>query len=176
MSDNDEQEGALIDDDEGDDDEIECDCPVLDAEDWDGVESDWGDIAFLKTNVRAAIGVPIGYATKRAELRRRAESMGASVAEDAMFLLGPGRFSRPLLLEVEGVEDGAEEVFRPGGVAYSRLYEAPYGEFRKLLEQFAAEAEEEYGRTPEAVYLWYLTCRTCSNERNFETLFVAHYA
>ena len=75
-----------------DDEDESCDCPVLDPVDWDGVESDWGDITFLKGTSKAMLGVPTGLRETRDELRDRADAIGASVPEDAMVLLGEGRF------------------------------------------------------------------------------------
>lgn len=169
-----------LDDDELEEDEEElesCECPVLDADEWDEVESDWSDIVFIRGNMRAAMGVPLGYGTKRLELERRAAELGAEAGLDAMFLLGEGRFSRPILLELEEDPGGdAKDIYRPGGVAYTRLIPAPYGEFKKRADAFVEEATEEYGRHPDGLWVWYLTCRTCSAARDFETLFVAHYA
>ena len=80
-----------------------CDCPVLDKEEWDGVESDWSDITFLKTTTNAVLGVPVGYNAALADLRKRAAELGAIIPEDAMLLNGAGKFRRPVLLEVDAV-------------------------------------------------------------------------
>jgi hypothetical protein len=118
----------------------------------------------------------VGYYRKRRELAAKAESAGAHVPDDAMILIGEGRFSRPMLIEVENAPEGRRDIVRPGGVAYSHLVEAPPGHVGNLRGAFLVEAEKRYGRAPDNVYLWYLTCRECSAERNFETLLVAHYA
>ena len=152
-----------------------CDCPELDPADWDGVESDWGDITFVATTVNAVAGVPVGFETARRALFDRAAALGATIPEGAMLLIGEGRFRRPLLLEVENVPDGERDVVRPGGVAYTRLVQAPWGELARAAKQLRAEAVERYGRQPSNIYAWYLTCRACSRERNFATLLVAHY-
>ncbi|MCK9517971.1 MAG: hypothetical protein M0R74_02920, partial [Dehalococcoidia bacterium] len=99
----------------------------------------------------------------------------ATVPEDAMFLLGAGRFRRPVLLEVEDPKPGAKDVVRPGGFAYTRLVSAPWGEMQKAVDTTESIAREKYGRKPNDLWVWYLTCRECSQERNFETLFVAHF-
>lgn len=151
-----------------------CDCPRLDPADWDGVESDWTDIAFLQDSVNALLGVPIGYGTIRHHLEDRARRAGATIPADAMVLLGGGRLSRKLLLEVEDVPAGLK-VTRPGGFAFSRLLEVPWGEMKSAVERTKTEAREKYGRKPDDVWIWYLTCRECSAARKFETLVVAHY-
>ncbi|HEX6030587.1 MAG TPA: hydrolase [Tepidiformaceae bacterium] len=151
-----------------------CDCPRLDPEDWDRVESDWSDIAFLKGSTTAVVGVPTGFEKTRDELRRRAEQLGATVPEDAMVLLGGGQFRRAVLLEIEGPAS-AKDVVRPGGIAYTRLLEAPLGAIKRVVAETETEARERYGRAPDEMWLWYLTCRVCSRERNFETLVLAHY-
>ncbi|MBI5946507.1 MAG: hypothetical protein HY875_00020 [Chloroflexi bacterium] len=152
-----------------------CDCPVLDPADWDGVESDWSDIAFLKTSTTAVLGVPMGFGSTRAELAGAAARLGATVPEDAMLLLGPGRFRRTLMLEVEGAPAGAKGVERPGGIVYTRLLSAPWGKMQARLDETRDAAREKYGRPPDHLWIWYLTCRVCSADRDFETLFVAHY-
>jgi|GEM_PF-951141 len=153
-----------------------CDCPELDRADWDGVESDWSDIAFVKTTTSAVLGVPMGFDSARDELQRKAKKLGATVPDDAMLLNGAGRFRRPMMLEVEGAPQGARDVVRPGGVAYTRIYEAPWGQLKKFASELEREATARYGRKPDDVWVWYLTCRHCSRRRNFETLILAHYA
>ncbi|MBE7519363.1 MAG: hypothetical protein HS107_08965 [Thermoflexaceae bacterium] len=153
----------------------ECACPRLDPADWHDVESDWSDIAFVKGAVSALLGVPVGYAGARAALEKKARAAGATIPPDAMFLLGSGRFRRPMLVEVEGADRRAKGIHSPGGVAYSRLVEAPWGEMRRVVEETREAAIARYGRRPDSLLLWYLTCRECSRERNFETLVIAHY-
>lgn len=151
-----------------------CSCPRLERDEWDGVESDWSDITFVKTMTTAVLGVPVGYDGTRDELRKKAAKAGATVPDDAMLLNGSGRFRRPVMLEVEGASDGAE-LERPGGVAYTRIFEAPWGQLKKVADQTEQEAEQKYGRKPDAIWIWYLTCRYCSKARNFETLVAAHF-
>lgn len=153
----------------------ECACPRLDPEEWDAVESDWSDIAFVKTMTSAVLGVPVGFDSARGELRKKAERMGATIPADPMLLIGPGKFRRPILLEVEDAPERARDIERPGGIVYTRLLPAPWGELPKAAEQVRKEAFERYGRDPDDLWVWYLTCRECSRERNFETLLVAHY-
>lgn len=151
-----------------------CGCPQLDPEDWHEVESDWSDIAFVRTSTTAVMGVPVGFAGIREELEKKAAKAGASVPADAMFLLGAGRFRRPVLLEIEEPAAG-KDVVHPGGFAYTRLVPAPWGDMQKVVDSTEAVATEKYGRKPDDLWVWYLTCRACSNERNFETLIVAHF-
>lgn len=152
-----------------------CDCPVLEAGEWDGVESDWSDIAFVSSSTNAVLGVPVGFESSRDELRAKARKLGATVPDDAMLLLGPGKFRRPILLEVEDVPQGAKGVERPGGYVFTRLLPAPLGELNKVVDATRADALARYGRAPDDVWVWYLTCRNCSWARGFETLVVAHY-
>ncbi len=154
---------------------LSCDCPVLDPADWDEVESDWSDITFLKTTITAVLGVPTGFGSARAELAAVADKIGATVPDDAMLLLGPGRFRRPLMLEVEGAPAGTKGIERPGGFVYTRLLPAPWGRMQGQMDATRDAAREKYGRNADQMWIWYLTCRICSAARNFETLFVAHY-
>jgi len=152
-----------------------CNCPRLERDEWHEVESDFSDVAFLGTSLTAAMGVPLGYQGARDRLEKDARAAGATVPEDAMLLLGEGKFRRPVLLEVEDLPAGAKGVVRPGGVAYSRLVPAPLGEIKQAVATTVERATERYGAKPDDVWLWYLTCRICSGPRNFETLVLAHY-
>lgn len=155
-----------------------CKCPVLDPADWHEVESDWTDISFLKTALNAVAGVPVGFDAARAALEAAAAERGIALPSDEqpMLLIGEGRFRRPLLLEVEaGPGADGRDLYRPGGIAFSRIVEAPWGELGRAARQLESDAAERYGRKPDAMYAWYLTCRSCSRERNFETLLIAHY-
>lgn len=149
-----------------------CGCARLEPGDWHEVESDWSDISFLRATLPALFGVPLRYDAIRRRLMERAEAAGLRVPEAPMLLLGNGRFRRPLLLEVEGDAPG---VWRPGGFAFSRLVPAPFGALRREAERTAAAARERYGRPPDHLWVWYLTCGRCSAARQFETLFIAHY-
>ncbi|OAI42970.1 hypothetical protein AYO38_11105 [bacterium SCGC AG-212-C10] len=155
--------------------EEECDCPRLDAADWHEVESDWSDISFVKGSTTAVLGVPIGYGELRKELAERAAKLGATVPVDAMVLMGSGRFRRPVMLEVEDAGAGVKGVERPGGFVFTRLIPAPWGEMRHVLDATVDAANDRYGRKPDDTWLWYLTCRICSQPRNFEVLVLAHY-
>lgn len=151
-----------------------CNCPRLEREEWHEVENDWSDIAFLRGSTTAAMGVPLGYGDSVRELRGKAASLGLSVPEDAMVLLGEGRFRRPVLLEVEGSVTG-RDVERPGGSAFTYLAPAPFGAIKDVVKAAEAAAKEQTGREPDATWLWYLTCRVCSAAREFETLVVCQY-
>lgn len=152
-----------------------CNCPRLEPEEWDGVESDWSDIAFVKTTASALLGVVSGLGGLRNELRGKADKLHVTVPDEPMFLLGSGQFRRPALLEVEDAAPGARGIECPGGIAFTRLVPAPPGKIRPVVRAVEAEAQERYGRSPDQTWLWYLTCRVCSERRNFETLVVAHY-
>lgn len=153
-----------------------CACPVLDAEDWHDAESDWSDIAFLKSSTTAVMGVPFGYQSTRDELRAKAKQLELELPEDGMVLLGQGKFRRPVMLEID-VTQGTRgpDIFRPGGVAYTRLVPGRMGSLGKLVDEALGMALGKYGRKPDNTWLWYLTCRHCSEARGFETLIVCHY-
>jgi hypothetical protein len=91
-----------------------------------------------------------------------------------MLLLGSGQFRRTALLEVDDVPAEAK-VRRPGGIAFTRLVPAPPGKVTRAVKDTKATAKKKYGRDPDNLWLWFLTCAVCSNERSFETLIVAHY-
>jgi hypothetical protein len=153
----------------------ECDCPQLDFDDWHEVESDWSDIQFLKAALPAVAGVPIGYAGMRQKLAAEAAKLGLTVPDSPMVLLGEGRLRRPVLLEVETGAPHAR-VVQPGGVAWSRIVPAHFGDMKRLAAETRDMARARYGRDPGALWVWYLTCAVCSEARNWETMFVAHYA
>jgi hypothetical protein len=153
----------------------ECDCPRLDAADWHDVESDWSDITFVRTTTNAVLGVPVSYAASRADLLKLADKLGAAVPEDAMLLMGSGRFRRPIMLEIEDAPPGGKGVYHPGGFIFSRLLEAPWGQMQRMVDEARDAATERFGRAPDDLWVWYLTCRICSKERNFETLVIAHF-
>jgi hypothetical protein len=152
----------------------ECACPRLDLDDWHEVESDWSDIQFLKSALTALAGVPIGFAGAREKLANEAVALGMAIPESPMLLLGEGRFRRPVLLEVE-TEIEHPRLIRPGGFTWSRVLPASFGQIKNLAAETRQKAEERFGRAPEDFWVWYLTCAVCSEARNWETMFVAHY-
>ena len=153
----------------------DCSCPRLDAEEWDEVENDWADITFVSSGTTALLGVPVGFAGAKAGLQQTAARLQLTVPEDAMLLLGAGKFRRKIMLEVEGAQPGQKDIDRPGGIAYTRLVSAPWGDMQKVVAETKDAALARYSRNPDELYVWYLTCRACSTVRQFETLIVAHY-
>ena len=153
----------------------DCDCPRLDRDEWHEVESDWTGITFVKTGMNAVVGVPVGYAGAKDQLIRKAARAGASIPDDPMVLLGEGTMRRPVMLEIEDVPPGATGIERPGGVAFTRLVPAPLGRMKHAVVETKEVAKQRYGREPDAIWIWYLTCRVCSSPREFETLILAHY-
>ena len=148
--------------------------PRLEPDEWHEVESDWSDITFARIGIPALFGVPIRFWSNRRKLVDRAEAAGV-VPEDAMLLMGPGRVRRTVMLEVEDADTSRPDIVVPGGVVFTRLIPAPWGQMRSLMKETRDMARERYGRKPAAIWVWYLTCQSCSPERDFETLFVAHY-
>ena len=155
----------------------ECTCPELDPEEWHETESDWSEAPFIHTTVAAMMGVPLRFKHVRGKLEELAEAAGATVPDDAMLIFGPGKVRRQVMIEVEVDGDPASRkgVHVPGGIAYSRLVAAPWGEMKRIARDTEAAAAERYGKKPDALWVWYLTCNICSAERNYETLFIAHY-
>ena len=153
----------------------DCGCPRLDADEWHEVENDWSDITFISRGTPALLGVPVGFAGTRSGLKQAAAKLRLVVPEDAMLLLGAGKFRRKIMLEVEGAQPGQKGVERPGGIAYTRLAPAPWGDMQRVVGETKDAARARYNRNPDELYVWYLTCRACSTVRQFETLFVAHY-
>jgi hypothetical protein len=119
-------------------------------------------------------GVPIGFAGARQKLVADARRLGLSVPDSPMVLLGEGRLRRPVLLEVESGATNAR-IARPGGVAWSRIVPAHFGDMKRLATETRDMARARYGLDPGALWVWYLTCSVCSEARNWETMFVAHY-
>jgi hypothetical protein len=152
----------------------ECACPRLDVDDWHEVESDWTDIQFLKSSLAAVAGVPIGFAGVRDKLAKEANAFGMAIPDSPMLLLGEGRLRRPVLLEVE-TDVSHPNLVRPGGFAWSRVLPASFGQMKNLATETRKLAEQRLGRAPDDFWVWYLTCAVCSEARNWETMFVAHY-
>lgn len=158
-----------------DDSAVDCNCPRLEPGDWHETESDWSDIQFVRTHAKALMGVPVGFSGLKAELVAAAEKAGGTVPPDAMVLIGEGKFRRQVLLEVEDADEASRDVVMPGGLAFTMLLPAPWGDMKKLAAQCRATAKAKYGREPNDLWVWYLTCGECSGPRDYETLFVAHY-
>ena len=157
--------------------EEDCKCPRLDPDEWNAIESDWNDIRFLRGAAPALFGVPLRFEATRNTLVKTAKQLSGKLPEDAMILIGSGRFRREILIELDNLETipDNKRIFAPGGFSFSKIYEAPWGQMRNLMTEFETQATARYGRRPDKTWVWYLTCQICTTERNFETLFVAHY-
>ncbi len=143
----------------------DCDCPRLDPDDWDGVENDWSDISFVRTSTSAVLGVPVGFDGSREALRKKAAKAGATVPEDAMLLIGSGKFRRPILLEVEDALGGKALTARRDRL--HRQLPAPWGSSEGCGTQPPGSAAK-YGRE-RTTSGWYLTCRLCSKARELRS-------
>jgi hypothetical protein len=146
--------------------ERDCDCPDLNPGLWHQQVHDWSSKRFVTAKAPSLFGVPVSYAGTKRRLRGKVER---GEGDAGMVLIQAGKFLPSMLVEARGLEDAKPRFKR----VYTELVEAPWGKIGKAVQEAQGHCLGRHGRLPRKVYLQYLSCRLCSNERGFPTLIVA---
>jgi hypothetical protein len=137
----------------------EC-CPRFDPAPWNETTLTWDNKRFVKDRVRSVLHIPLNFG---GVMKRNMETIEAHQAAPAA----------PLVLSDENSLWGADvyiEVTRDiphatmatiSGTFLSKVYEGPYSNMRKWMDDMAAYANAK-GQSIQKMYFYYTTCPKCA--------------
>ena len=155
---------------------VECNCPEIDGQAFEGVEEDWSDRAFYVRNTPLVFHIPIRIGRDIQKLISEAKSKGYEWDDTSRFMQKDALFKGQVLLEIRNPqeEDPNVLVMPEETQVQGTFFNGPWSRLgtptRDLINTMAAK-----GRKAKEVYCWYLTCPVCSKERGYQTVVWATY-
>ena len=137
-------------------------CPPFNPEPWDDQEFTWHERRFVKDRVTSFLHIPLNFG---AVMRRNAAAIeAAGAASDAMLVLADENslWGADVYIEVTHDVPGAT-MATLSGTFLSRVFEGPYRDIRKWIEQMQAHVRAR-GRTLHKLYFYYTTCPRCAKK------------
>jgi hypothetical protein len=144
----------------------DCSCPDLDEARWHQQVHDWSAKRFLASKAPSFWGIPLTYQHTKRRLKGKVER---GDGQEGALLIQSAKFLPSMLIEARGL-DAARPRFNR---VYTELVDAPWGRIGRAVQEAQGHCLGRHGRLPRKVYLQYLSCGRCSNERGFPTLIIA---
>jgi hypothetical protein len=139
----------------------EC-CPRFDPAPWDGKVLEWKEKRFIRDQMRTFFYIPLNFARVIRRMNAKVEKAGASIPDRLCLFDHTSKWNLEVYLAVDRKIPGAENVTL-NGTFLSRVYEGPYEDTGKWMEDFSRYATQQ-GREIKRWYVWYTTCPTCAKK------------
>jgi len=139
----------------------EC-CSRFQPQPWDGTTLTWEDRRFVKDRVTSLFHIPLNFG---AVMRRNAAAIEkAGATSESMMVLSDesSLWGADVYIEVTKDVPGLKTV-TISGTFLSRVFEGPYGNIRKWIEEMKAFVQEK-GKTLDRLYFYYTTCPKCAKK------------
>lgn len=137
-------------------------CPRFDPSLWEDKQFEWHNKRFIKDKVFTILFMPLNFGQVMRRLDIEVTAAGASVPENMCLSEHPSKWKMDLLLAVDKVIPGAENVTLSGHF-FSKVYEGPFkntGTWIKDYEMSAQQHQLKIVRT----FMWYTTCPKCAKK------------
>ena len=139
----------------------EC-CPRFVPEPWDEKTFTWEDRLFVKDRVTSLFHIPLNFG---AVMKRNAAKIEAADADpETMVVLSDetSLWGADVYIEVDKDVPDAQ-MATISGTFLSKVFEGPYGNMRKWIEEMKTYALGE-GKTLDKLYFYYTTCPKCAKK------------
>ena len=153
-----------------DDEQKEC-CPKFEPEKWDDKVNDWTHKRFIKTKVATFLYMPVGFGSAMTKLQKLAEHSEGESEESLCLSSHKTKWSMDVYLEVTKEIADAENISMSGKF-YSKVYEGPYRNTGKWMEDFDRIMLEKNYEVYQ-YYTWYVYCPKCAKKykKNYVVIF-----
>lgn len=138
----------------------EC-CPKFDPTHWDGKVLEWNNKRFIRDQMLTFFYMPLNFARVIWRMNAKVEKSEASIPDRLCLFDHTSKWSLEVYLAVDREIPCAENVTL-SGTFLSRVYEGPYEDTGKWLEDFNTYTTQQ-GREVKKWYIWYpLLYPTCA--------------
>lgn len=136
-------------------------CPVFDPTLWDNKISTWNNKRFIKYNIKTFFYMPIGFGKGITKLQTIADKYNAKI-DNLCLSNHKSKWNMEILLAVDKEVPNIENILLSGNY-YSRVYEGPFKDTEKRMEDFDKDTKEK-GYEVKELYMWYTTCTKCAKK------------
>lgn len=135
-------------------------CLLFDPTPWDDKTMEWIDRKFIKDKVKTVFFMPLNFGTVMRRLDSKMRAAGASSPDNMSLSNHLSKWETDLYVAVDNAVPGADNV-SISGKFYSKVYEGPFKDAGKWMEDFHATVKEK-GFQMDKLYSWYTTCPKCA--------------
>jgi len=155
-------------------DRKECGCPIIVDEEWEGKTFSWKDRTFFAQPVKFFFRAPIDVEEQVGRAGEAMEKRGYMLEEPLTVLIEEGQFAGRVLIGILPPETPDPHVVTMGDVSVVGTVvarkEPKLGV--KTLKGFKERLELQ-GRKVKQMYVWHVTCPTCSRLEGFKSVVFA---
>jgi hypothetical protein len=141
--------------------DFEC-CPIFDPKPWDRKVIEWDNKMFVKEKVFTIFYMPINFGSVMKRVMNNMDKAGAGCPDWLALSDHTSMFNMDVYCATDKGLPDSENV-KMSGKFLCRVYEGPYSDTKKWMEDFNRYAEDEEKRIKK-YYMWYTTCPKCAKK------------
>lgn len=139
----------------------EC-CPRFEPEPWEEKELTWENRRFVKDHVTSFLHIPLNFGAVMKRNLARIEAVDADSEARVVLSDESSLWGADVYIEVDKDVPDAE-VVTLSGTFLSKVFEGPYGNMRKWIEEMKAFVQAR-GESLDKLYFYYTTCPKCAKK------------
>ena len=135
-------------------------CPRFNPEPWNEKEITFQDKLFVKDHVRSFFHIPLNFGKVMVRNREKIVEAEALAKEPLLLSDEKSLWGADVYIAVSREVPGAE-MARISGTFVTKVFEGPYKDVRKWVEEMRAYVESKAGEIKK-MYFFYTTCPKCA--------------
>ena len=135
-------------------------CPRFDPQPWDEKEITFQDKLFVKDHVRSFFHIPLNFGKVMVRNMEKIQVADAVVPEPLVLSDEKSLWGADIYIAVTKDVPGAE-MARISGTFLTKVFEGPYKDIKKWIEQMKAWLESKAAKMKK-IYFFYTTCPKCA--------------
>jgi hypothetical protein len=141
----------------------DCNCPVVNKEEWDLKKHNWGKKAFYRTKHFLCFHIPIGIGGAISRGFEKIKEKGYTVNSPYMMLDDEtGFFTANMLIAIEEIpENDPDIVIWDSASLYSKYYHGPFKGLSEEIGKLIEFVDSKEKKKPAKIYTWVTNCPKC---------------
>jgi len=137
-------------------------CPKFDPIPWNEKYFEWKDKIFVKSSICTFFYIPLNYGSVMKKLDKAITKAGSDWSEGICLSDQTSKWNMDIYISVDkSVQTVENRIFT--GNYYSKVYEGPYKNCGKWIEDFKNHLAGK-GYNASKIYTWYTTCPKCAKK------------
>ena len=144
-------------------------CSRFNSEPWQDKIIEWQSKKFIKDKVFTLFYIPLNFGSVIKRMIKKVNATNAKTSDCLCLSDHTSKWNMDLYLAVNNEVPGAENT-TISGKFYTKVYEGPYKDTKKWMDNFSTETKN---LNIEKHYQWYTTCPKCAKKygKNYVVIF-----
>ncbi len=144
-----------------------CNCPNIDAADWDSKEFEWENKTFYFLPINCVLNKPLGLEEKVRDLRKEIVAKSYEFTDFPPVICEWAPFKSRVLTEIKNPQEYDENIYVfDMGTIYTTVYQGSAKEFKRAVNEFTSQIELNHGVPAQKVFIWYVHCKNCAKQKS----------